>query len=143
MDKIDFEIRGADIISMFCRLNTNSKRKLPIRAAEMGLLILIVKNDNDVTPMMASDFFKVSKPMIATMIKSLLKEEYIKKVPSKEDKRSFALVPELKGIKLVNETFEEYLSLMKMLIEGLGEEKFIELITLVEEANIVLMRGRN
>ncbi len=142
MDRIDFEIRGADVISMFCRLNINSKRNLPIRAAEMGLLIYIVKNDNNVTPMMASDFFKVSKPMITTMIKSLLKKEYIKKVPCKEDKRSFVLVPELKGIKLVDETFEEYLLLMKMLMEGLGKEKFIDLIALIEEANTVLMRGR-
>lgn len=142
LDKIDLEVRGAEAVSMFCRLNINAKRNLPIRAGEMGLLILIVKSENYITPLMASEFFKVSKPMIASMTKSLLKKGYIRKTPSKEDKRSYILVPESKAIELVNETYEEYFSLMNRLIKGIGKEKYIEFITLMEEANNILMEER-
>lgn len=36
-------IKGAESISMFCRLLINEKKKLPIRSSEMGLLILAVE----------------------------------------------------------------------------------------------------
>lgn len=143
MDKSNLKFQGAEAISMFCRLNINAKRNLPVRPGEMGLLILIVKNENQITPVMAADFFKVSKPMIATMIKSLLKQGYIKKIPSKEDKRSFIISPEEKAVELVNNTYEEYIRLIELLLKGMGEKKYIKFINLIEEANEILMEGKN
>lgn len=142
MDKSNLKFHGAEAISMFCRLNINAKRNLPVRPGEMGLLILIVKNENQITPVMAADFFKVSKPMIATMIKSLLKQGYIKKIPSKEDRRSFIISPEEKAVELVNSTYEEYIRLIELLLKGMGEKKYIKFINLMEEANEILMEGK-
>lgn len=134
---------GAESISMFCRININKKKDLPIRASEMGLLILIAKSQTDITPIKASEFFKVSKPMIANMIASLEKKHYIIKKLSIEDKRSYTLEPTEKAINLVETTYSEYLKTMRFLFNKLGKDKFIALINLLEESNEILLKGDN
>jgi len=42
-------INSADVIGMFCRLHLNSKRDLPIRSSEMGVLIYARKQSCVVT----------------------------------------------------------------------------------------------
>ncbi|MFR9236080.1 MAG: hypothetical protein ACLVLH_25165 [Eisenbergiella massiliensis] len=44
-------------------------KELPVRSSEMGLLILLVTSKEKITPKAAADF-GVSKPMIASMVKS-------------------------------------------------------------------------
>jgi len=133
--------RSAEAVSMFCRLNINTKKNLPIRSSEMGMLILIVKTVHPVTPVMVAEFFKVSKPMVASMTAHLSKEGYIVKVPSTEDKRSFTLSPTEKAVKLVETTYSEYLKTMQLLADKLGHEKFTSLMDLLEQANEVLIEG--
>lgn len=135
-------IKGAETVSMFCRLNINTKKDLPIRSSQMGLLILICKSENPVTPVMAADFFKVKKPMITAMVSSLLKYGYIEKVPSSEDKRSFLINPTKTGRQLVDDTFTEYIITMELLRKELGAKDFVNLITLLEKANSVLLEEK-
>lgn len=54
-------IKGAETVSMFCRRIINTKKDLPIRSSQMGLLILICKSENPATPVMAADFFNLIK----------------------------------------------------------------------------------
>lgn len=136
-------IQGAETVSMFCRLNINTKKDLPIRSSEMGLLILICKSENPVTPVKAADFFKVKKPMITAMVSSLQKHGYIEKVPSLEDKRSFSLNPTKIGRKMVDDTYIEYIKTMELLRQELGIKDFDNLITLLEKANNVLLGEKN
>lgn len=35
------KIDAAETVSLFCRLNLNGKKELPVRSSEMGLLILL------------------------------------------------------------------------------------------------------
>ena len=42
MDKM---IESSKQVSLFCRLNLNTRRDLPIRSSEMGMLIYLVKTD--------------------------------------------------------------------------------------------------
>jgi len=135
--------RSAEAVSMFCRLNINTKKNLPIRSSEMGMLILIVKTEHAVTPVMVAEFFKVSKPMVASMISNLTKAGYITKVPSTEDKRSFTLIPTEKAVSIVETTYSEYLKTMQLLADKLGYEKFTSLITLLEQANEILIGGND
>lgn len=65
------KIDAAETVSLFCRLNLNGKKELPVRSSEMGLLILLVTSKEKITPKAAADFFGVSKPMVASMVKSL------------------------------------------------------------------------
>ncbi len=136
-------IRSAEAVSMFCRLNINTKKNLPIRSSEMGMLIFIVKTEHPVSPVMVAEFFKVSKPMVASMISNLSKEDYIIKVPSSEDKRSFTLSPTEKAVSLVETTYCEYLKTMQLLADKLGHEKFTCLIGLLEQANDILIGGND
>ncbi|MBC7959832.1 MAG: MarR family transcriptional regulator [Vallitaleaceae bacterium] len=136
-------MKGAETVSLFCRLNINTKKDLPIRSSEMGLLIFICKSDKLVTPVMAADFFKVKKPMITSMVLNLLKHEYIEKIPSLEDKRSFSLNPTEKARQLVDETYSEYMKTMKLLRHKLGANDFGKLVALLERSNTILLEGKN
>ncbi len=136
-------IKGAETVSMFCRLNINMKKDLPIRSSEMGLLILICKSDKRVTPVIAADFFKVKKPMITTMVSNLLKQGYLEKIPSLEDKRSFTLKPTEKARHLVDDTYSEYMKSMELLRNKLGAIDFDRLVALLEKSNSILLEEKN
>lgn len=136
-------IRGAETVAMFCRLNIHTKKDLPVRSSEMGLLILICKSEDPVTPVKAADFFKVKKPMITAMVSSLQKHGFIEKVPSPEDKRSFSLSPTERARRLVDETFTEYIKTMELLRQKIGDAHFANLMTLLEIANSVLLEEKD
>ncbi len=136
---IDILAKSAEEVSMFCRLNANSRKNIPIRSSEMGLLILTVKSQTPVTPLMAADFFKVKKPMITAMVNSLCDKGYLEKITSLQDKRSFTLNPTEKARKLTNETYDEYFKAMENLRSKLGNEEFDQLIKLLSKANKVLL----
>lgn len=138
---MDALIKGAEAVSLFCRLHINNKKDLPIRSSEMGLLILITKSEVPVTPVMAADFFKVKKPMITTMLNSLLKQKYIEKVPSATDKRSFTLNPTKKAIALVEKAYQEYFSMMRLLQTKMGKD-YETMIKLIEKANEIILEDK-
>lgn len=129
---------SADIVGMFCRLNMNTKRELPIRTSEMGVLIFITKNNESVTPLEISNFFGISKPSVSAIIKSLVKEGYLEKRPSKTDGRSYYLYITKKGKALVNKTFNEYIKIIQLLDEKMKSEDFKEMIRLIDKANGII-----
>ena len=135
-------IRGAEAVSMFCRLNIYAKKNLPIRSSEMGLLILTVKNEVPVTPVLAADFFKVKKPMITALVTSLCEKGYLTKIPSTEDRRSFTLSPTNKASSLVDETYAEYFKTLDLLCSQMGSKDYTKLITLLEQANMILLEDK-
>lgn len=140
---MDELIRGAEVISLFCRININTKRELPIRSSEMGLIIFLVKEQGEHTPLQIAEFFKVTKPMVTAMVISLTKKEYIIKVPSTVDRRSFALRPTEKAVALVNETFNEYYKNMQVLQSRLGNHEYSKLIELLTKSNNIFLEEKN
>lgn len=136
-------IYGAETVSMFCRLNINIKKDLPIRSSEMGLLILVCKSEDPVTPVKAADFFKVKKPMITAMVANLIHHSYLEKIPSMKDKRSFSLHPTAKARLLVDHTFNEYIKTMELLKQKLGNDKYITLMSLLDQSNAILLEDKN
>ena len=135
-------MKGAETVSMFCRLNLNIKKDLPVRSSEMGLLIFLCKSETPVTPVMAADFFKVKKPMITAMVSRLMKLGYIEKLPSSEDKRSFSLKPTEKAMQVVSGACAEYFKTMEILWQRLGEIDFNNMITLLEKAITILLEEK-
>ena len=134
---------GAETVSMFCRLNINTKKDLPVRSSEMGLLILVHKSDEPVTPVMAADFFKVRKPMSTTMVTNLVKHGYIEKIPSREDKRSYFLKLTEKADQLVDVTYTEYMKTIELLRQKLGDADFDQLVALLKKSNSILLEEKN
>lgn len=131
-------MRSADVIGMFCRLNMKVKRDIPIRASEMGVLIYTSKQVDVVTPLMISQFFKISKPSVTSMIKPLLRLAYLEKTISMLDKRSYTLSITKKGINLVNSTIDDYYKSIDTLIEKMGINEFSNFIELLNKANEIL-----
>ncbi len=136
-------INAAEQISLFCRININTKRELPIRSSEMGLLIYLVKTDGEKTPMGVARFFKVTKAMATNMVTALTKQGYLTKEQSDNDKRSFTLIPTQKALDLVEATYTEYFRTMALLKEKMGENDFTMLIMVLKKANNVLLEGRD
>ena len=140
---MDELVKGAEVISLFCRININTKRELPIRSSEMGLLIFLVKEVGEHTPLKIAEFFKVTKPMVTAMVISLVKKEYITKVKSVVDKRSFSLKPTEKAVALVGETFDEYYRGMQVLRSRLGTNEYSMLTELLDKSNNILLEEKN
>lgn len=140
MDKL---IKSSKQISLFCRLNLNTKQELPIRSSEMGMLIYLVKTEEERTPNAVAKFFNVTKSMATNMATSLLNNGYIEKIQSEADKRSFLLIPTDKAIRLVEDTYEEYFKIMSLLESKMGEQKFDEFIRSLETANEILLEEKN
>jgi len=116
----------------------NLKHDLPIRSSEMGVLIFVKKQNSEVRPLHISQFFKITKPSVTTIINSLVKAGYLFKEPSKLDKRSYILKITSKGNKLLESTFKEYYKSIKLLSNNMGEKEFNEFIRLMQIANNLL-----
>jgi DNA-binding MarR family transcriptional regulator len=131
-----------DAISRFCRLQMNIKREMPIRASEMGVLIYVGKNDKQATPVMISNFFGIAKPSVTDMVNSLVKKDYLIKIPSEVDKRSYTLEVTSKGYELLETTHKEYFRGIEILEEQMGCEDFKLFIQLLQKANDIFSKER-
>ena len=140
---MDTMMNAMEQVSLFCRLNMNARRALPIRSSEMGMLIYLVKTDGEKTAKGSADFFKVTKAMATNMSSALLKNGFLEKQQQENDKRSFRLLPTAKAVQLVNETYEEYMKEMHTLKDNMGIDAFNSLITLLEMANDILLEEKN
>ncbi len=137
----ELKLDELETIGMFCRLNMNTRKNLPVRSSEMGLLILVVTSSDDVTPLYAANFFKVKKPMITSMVGSMVKGGYITKVPSLSDKRSYTIVATDKAKELVLNTREEYTKSIELLKSGLGSD-YDMLVRLLAKSNKILIKEK-
>lgn len=134
-------MEGADVVSLFCRINVNMRHDLPIRSSEMGLLIYVSQCKKPPASVEAAAFFRVSKPMVARMVRSLEKKGYLERGASPSARRRFTLLLTEKARALVEETTGEYLKNMSLMRQGLGEQDFETLIRLLDKSNKLLLSG--
>lgn len=135
-------INAAEQVSLFCRLNINKKWNLPIRASEMGFLIYLCKTEGEKTPMGVAHFFKVTKANATNMVSSLIRQGYLQKEQSREDRRSFLLIPTEKAIDLVEHTYMEYYKTREKLKEKMGNREFETFVSLLQKANEILLEEK-
>ncbi|WP_139905168.1 MarR family winged helix-turn-helix transcriptional regulator [Clostridium thermarum] len=135
-------IRAAEEIAMFCRLQMYTKKGLPIKSSEMGVLIYVQKQNEGVTPLMISNFFQIAKPSVTAMVNELVRKGYLVKIPSPTDRRSYVLSITDKGIGLVTSTHEEYFKSIALLEKKMGTKDFRTFIDLMEKANTILSKER-
>ncbi|HCT63447.1 MAG TPA: MarR family transcriptional regulator [Erysipelotrichaceae bacterium] len=131
-------LRSAEIMSIFCRLKMKIKAELPIRSSEMGVLIYIQKQPEPVTPLMISQYFRISKPSVTAMINALLIHGYISKSETLHDKRSYYLMITDSGNALVETTINEHYNAIEMVKNEMGTERFNQFIDLMASANQIL-----
>ncbi|KAF0223286.1 MAG: MarR family transcriptional regulator [Erysipelotrichaceae bacterium] len=128
-------LEEADIVSRFCRYQLVVKKNLPIRSSEMGLLIYVSKQTSPITPLEISEFFHISKPTVTEMISRLINSNYLGKIPSPEDRRSYTLVITEQGQALVETALNDYLKSMELLKIGLGDDEYGVLMSILQKAN--------
>lgn len=100
------------------------------------------KHSTTTTPMDVASYFKVTKSHVTNMATSLSAQGYIVKKPSTTDRRSVDLIPTAMAQALVESTYTDYHRTMLELSQGLGSERFAQLITLVTDANTILSEGK-
>lgn len=135
-------LKAAEQISLFCRLNLNAKRQLPIRSSEMGMLIYLCKTQGEKTPMSIAHFFGVSKAMATNMVTAMLKQGYIEKNTSATDRRSSSICPTEKAELLVSNTYEEYYKTIILLQKRMGAKNFNAMLSLLQQANHILLEEK-
>ena len=126
------------IFSKFSKKYMELKKDLPIRPSEMGVLNIITKKDGAFTPVMIAELLEVSKPMITNHITVLESKGYITRKDSKEDKRSFYVIPTKKAKELVNITEKKMNKYLQELENSLGKENFDKLLVLLNNTNKIL-----
>lgn len=126
------------IFAKFSRDYMATKKYLPIRPSEMGVLNILTRCEGDFTPMKLAETLGVSKPMVTAHINVLLKKGYVRKEPSPDDKRSFYVRPTEKAIALADEAEAKQTEYIKAVEERLGEKDFAALTELMEKAQVVL-----
>lgn len=135
-------ILAAEQIALFCRLNINTKRELPIRSSEMGLLIYLSSTPEACSPADAKQFFNVSKAMITNMVSSLFRKGYLIKTTSSLDRRRIQLQLTEKAEQLIADTHSEYFKTMSVLQNKMGDADFNTLVALLESANVILLEEK-
>jgi DNA-binding MarR family transcriptional regulator len=141
--KMDNEIIiSADAIAMFCRLQMNLRRDIPIRPSEMGVLIFTQKQSDPVTPLMISNFFRIAKPSVTAMVNSLIKKDYLLKTLSLTDRRSYTVETTCKGKELVESAYTAYFRSIELLKKKMEDKEFNVFIQLVQKANNILSEER-
>lgn len=134
--------QSGETISLFCRLNINTKKQLPVRSSEMGLLFFVSQSAQPPTSLDAVEFFHVSKPMVASMVRALENGGYLRRGKSPQASRRFTLLLTPRGEQLVRETTGEYGKTMALLQNGLGKADFDTMISLLARANALLLASR-
>lgn len=132
---MDRYVNANAILSVFCSSYTKLKKELPIRPSEMGVLNIVVHRDGVFTPLMIAELLGVSKPMITGHIASLEKKGYITKKYSREDRRSFYVIPTEKANDLVKKTAEKTERYLKQIETALGTAEFDRLLEALSSAN--------
>lgn len=121
------------VFSKFSRSYMDLKKDLPIRPSEMAVINIITQRSGKYTPLIIAELLGVSKPMIAAHIRVLLKNGYIYKEPSQEDKRSFYVLPTKKAVILANKFNAKQTEYLKRVESSLGEADFDELVRLINK----------
>ena len=123
---------SAQMITEFCRKFNEVRAGLPIRNSEMNVLKIICAVAGPHTSVQLADALGVTKPMITTLINSMVDSGYVARVPSPEDGRSFYVMPTKKGRNLMGELQQKTDKFLLQIKSKIGESDFEMFIGLIE-----------
>ena len=122
----------AQVIAEFCRKFNEVGAGLPIRNSEMNVLKIICTVAGPHTSVQLADALGVTKPMITTLINSMVDSGYLARVPSPEDRRSFYIMPTKKGRNLMGVLQQKTDRFLTQIKSKIGESDFEMFIGLIE-----------
>ena len=120
------------ILADFCRMYEEIGENFPTRNSEMNVMKIICSTVGPHTPVLLADMLGVSKPMVTTLINSLISQGFVAKIPSPEDGRSFYVMPTKRGRALFDKFRAERDDFLSQIKSRLGRADFDVLIDLIE-----------
>jgi DNA-binding MarR family transcriptional regulator len=131
-------------IKLFSRsMIVHGSKEYEIPAQHLELLSCLSLNGKNMTPLNISKMMGVSKTIISRILDKLLEEGYITKTKNDIDKRSYNITITDLGQNKLEKIYKFYLTPIYTLRKELGNKKFTELITNIENANKLLYKLNN
>lgn len=123
-------------IRLFARLNVRRKRQSELFSAEsLDLLSRVAMAKEPLTPLLLSKQTGLTKPMVSKLIEDLSRKGFLKKEKDQRDKRSYFLILTKEGQTELETTYQYYLEPVYKIWRSLGEDRFGELMELIDLAN--------
>lgn len=123
-------------IRLFARLNVRRKRQSEHFSAEsLDLLSRVAMAKEPLTPLLLSKQTGLTKPMVSKLIEDLSRKGFLKKEKDQRDKRSYFLILTKEGQTELETTYQYYLEPVYKIWRSLGEDRFGELMELIDLAN--------
>ncbi|WP_125702578.1 MarR family winged helix-turn-helix transcriptional regulator [Lacticaseibacillus daqingensis] len=132
-------LRMNQTLNQFNRLSppvANAKRPL----SQQNLLFWVAAEATPPTPTALAEAMGLTKAAITKMLNPLIEDGLLTKTVDPADNRSFTLSVTETGKQAVRDLAGNYFQPMRTLHDGLGAEKFAQLLNLLDEANAVLIQ---
>lgn len=130
--------KAAQIITLFCRLNTRARLNNSFSTGEIGLLLYLSNKETIHTSVEAASYFKVSKPAVSKVVASLEQKGLISKTRSASDARVIELQVSDKGKSALLSLLRAFEDIADNLRSKIGEEEFDRFIETMDKANSII-----
>lgn len=137
-DWIDMMNRMQEL-RLFYSLTVRSAKKEGITSAqELDLLSRAALSQSPMTPQELSTSMGVKKSAVSRLLRRLEENDLLEKIPSKVDRRSYAIRVTPAGYEELRQTYQYHLGPIYRLRREMGEEDFVRLMELVCRGNGIL-----
>lgn len=126
-------------VGKLLRLDRQHRTLIERQVGEMGLhrsqhRMLVYLSRHEQTPSQAelARFLEISPPAVATTLKRLETEGYIRRTCSKEDSRNNVITVTDKGHSVLRDTRQRFDEVDDAMLDGLGESEVMALAELIE-----------
>lgn len=124
-----FALLNKEIYRLCSKKTLIHRQCIKLGKMECELLTLLDSIDKPLSMNELSRALKVSHSRITRIIDNLVKKKFVKRFPSKIDRRSWLAEITSEGINANKKALEEFIEIQKKLIEKLPQEKLDEIYT--------------
>ncbi len=131
----------SDVIYELTRINMNRRLNSPFKASEVGAMLYIAeqtKRNKIVQPSDIAAHFSISKAWVTAIVRSLTGGGYVIEQQGVYDRRTKALTASAKGMAIVDELRDDYISDYLQVVSRLGAADARQLHQLISRTIDVL-----
>lgn len=135
----------SDVIYELTRINMNRRLNSPFKASEVGAMLYIAeqtKRGETVQPSDIAAHFSISKAWVTAIIRSLTGGGYIIEQQGAYDRRTKTLTASAKGMAIVDDLRDDYISDYLQVVSNLGADDARQLHQLITRTIGVLKEIR-
>ncbi len=134
-----FAVTASNNLSSFARAFLHFKPNTFLSPSQLRLLIYLGEHSKTgLLPSQIGEYFHMARPSVTSLISSLERDGYIKRIASKTDKRSCYIFLTQRGQYASREGMDAFCHAANMLCEKMGKEEFSKLCELAKSAEEIL-----